>query len=236
MIRKRNEDFYRILAGKVGVPQIFIIADGMGGHSGGAVASQKAVNIIERALNNKKVWKDNESNALDIIIDAMQKANTGLFALANKEEELEGMGTTMIVSVFLNDKVYIGHVGDSRFYRIRDSIIEQVTLDHSLVEALISGGEITRNEAQNYPGKNIITRAIGAFEDLQVDTYFFDIEENDIFIMCTDGLTNKLKDDEILKVISENDDLSEACKILTQEANERGGDDNITIILIKNEL
>ena len=232
MLRERNEDNYRTVTDKQGVPEIFIIADGMGGHSSGDIASKKAVEFVERALSIKKIWKSKEQNALDNIVEAMQKANTALFALAENDEKLAGMGTTMIAALFLEGRIYIGHVGDSRLYRIRNSEIEQITLDHSLVEALVNKGKITRAEARDYPGKNIITRALGAYEDIQIDTYFLDVEQNDKFIMCTDGLTNKLKDDEMAEIILNSEKLEAACGNLTEEANKRGGEDNITVIIV----
>jgi PPM family protein phosphatase len=190
------------------------------------------VDTVSDFLSNPEIWRNTENDTFDFIIEAMDHANKQVFSAAKKDNEMAGMGTTMIVSVLTGNKLYIGHVGDSRLYLIRDSEIRQVTCDHSLVEALVKEGSISKEDAKNHPSKNIITRVIGTNESPNADTFAVDLEPDDIFLMCTDGLTNKLDDDEINNVIVEYDDLNKASSRLVEFANDRGGEDNITVILI----
>ena len=232
MVRTNNEDNYRTITGVDGVPQIFIIADGMGGHNAGEVASVVAVDSVADFLGNPEIWQNTENDTFDFIVEAMNNANKQVVSAAKEDEKMAGMGTTMIVSILIDNKLYIGHVGDSRLYLTRGSNIRQVTCDHSLVEALVKEGSITKEDAKKHPSKNIITRVIGTNESPNADTIVVDSEPGDVFLMCTDGLTNKLEDDEINNVMVEYENLNEACNKLIDLANDRGGEDNITVILI----
>lgn len=232
-VRDLNEDSYRVITGQKEVPNTFIIADGMGGHSSGEVASDMAVEFAKNyILNNSKLFS-NEESILDEIKVLMEEANKAIYEKASKSKETLGMGTTFIIAIALNNKLYIGHVGDSRVYLIRNDSIKRLTIDHSYIEELVKNGSITREEAQNHPKKNIITRALGSNNNVLVDTLSSCIDENDIFVLCTDGLTNMLPEYKIMEIILENDDLNDSCNELVKLANEKGGDDNITIIIMK---
>lgn len=232
-VRELNEDSYKIIAGHQGVPDTFIVADGMGGHSSGEVASRMAVEFAEEyVLKHPDMFS--KEDTLSGIKKLMEEANRTVFLKAAETQENFGMGTTFIASVILNNVLYIGHIGDSRVYLIREGRIQRLTTDHSYIEELVRNGSLTREEAENHPKKNIITRALGCEEEALVDTLSIGIEDGDIFVLCTDGLTNMLKEDEILAIISSNGEPKDACRELVSLANEKGGDDNITVIVIKN--
>jgi len=204
---------------------LFIIADGMGGHNGGETASQNAVDIIEACFISKNKIKDPE----DLIISAMEKANKEIFLQSLEDRDLKGMGTTCSL-VFIDDKIHMGHVGDSRVYFIKEDI-KQVSVDHTLVERLIAKGEINREEGRNHPRKNMITRAVGTEADIRVDYAVFDRQAADHIIICSDGLTGKVEDQEILSIVKKNPNQV-GVDYLVALANERGGEDNISLILV----
>ncbi|HAA43809.1 MAG TPA: Stp1/IreP family PP2C-type Ser/Thr phosphatase [Ruminiclostridium sp.] len=233
IVRDVNEDSYRIITGQDGVPDTFIIADGMGGHSSGDVASNMAVDFAkDYILNNPEIFSS-EDSVLEGIRNLIEEANRAIYEKASQSKETLGMGTTFILTVVLKDKLYIGHVGDSRLYLIRDNTIKKLTTDHSYIEELILNGSITREEAKNHPKKNIITRALGCNETILVDTLTSPVNKDDIFVLCTDGLTNMLSEYKIMEIILKNDDLNYSCNELVRLANEKGGEDNITVIIMK---
>jgi len=232
-VREKNEDSYNIIAGYTGVPVAFIIADGMGGHNSGEVASKMAVDLISAYILQFPEMFVKELDILTSINEIMEKANNEIFLKSQENEDNYGMGTTLTLAVVYDKSLFLGHVGDSRAYLIRDEIINKITIDHSYVEELIKLGTLTREEAENHPKKNIITRALGCTEKVEIDTYSFEIKENDTFILCTDGLTNMLNEEEIKNIVIENDDPETACRKLVESANNRGGDDNITVIVFK---
>jgi serine/threonine protein phosphatase PrpC len=235
MVRELNEDSYKIITDCPGIPFIFIIADGMGGHKSGDVASKTAVDFVSSYIRQfPKVFSE-EGNIIESIRDIVKKANTNVFIESNKHESNSGMGTTFIIAVVSDNQLYIGHVGDSRVYAIREGYIKRLTTDHSYVEELIQTGSLTREEAENHPDKNIITRALGCSEDIEVDVYTREMLPDDYIIMCTDGLTNKLSEVEIKEIVEGSADPEQACKELIKKANEKGGEDNITVIIIKND-
>ncbi len=234
-VRELNEDSCKVIIGKNGVPDTFIIADGMGGHNSGEVASRIAVEFAQEYLQNNAESFTEEENILSEIEKLMEAANSTVYQKSKESEENAGMGTTFVVTVIFNSKFYIGHVGDSRVYLIREGKIEQLTTDHSFIEELIKNGSLTREEAENHPKKNIITRALGCEENILIDTLSIGVNKNDTFVLCTDGLSNMLTGDEILSVIANNDDINVSCGELVRLANEKGGEDNITVIIIKND-
>jgi protein phosphatase len=164
----------------------------------------------------------------------MTEVNKNIYSKAKESEENYGMGTTFVIGIFLKGKIFIGHVGDSRVYLVRSGLLERLTTDHSYIEELIKNGSLTREEARNHPKKNVITRALGCEENVTVDTYSVDVNGEDIFILCTDGLTNMLSENDILSIINNNDEPQYSCSELVRHANERGGEDNITVIIVKN--
>lgn len=226
--RQLNEDSCNVLVGYTGIPACFVIADGMGGHQCGEIASKQAVDSVCNHLL-KANWENDDISGM--LKDIISNVNDELYHLSLQDESTQGMGTTLIVTIFKNRKLYIGHVGDSRVYLIRDNSIEKVTCDHSFIEELVKNGSITKDEAINHPKKNVITRAVGYELDLQVDTYEIDVVENDEILLCTDGLTNMLEEDEILDIITKEKDPQVASDTLVESANNKGGEDNITVII-----
>lgn len=228
--RQINEDNCNVLVGYPGIPTCFVIADGMGGHQCGEVASKQAVDSACNHLLSADWESDDVTVQLKTIIE---NVNDEIYNFSLQDASTQGMGTTLIIAVLKNRRLYIGHVGDSRVYLVRNSTIEKVTWDHSYIEELVKNGSITRDEAVNHPKKNLITRAVGYESDLQVDTYELDIKENDVVLLCTDGLSNMLLEEEILSIVEKIDDPQTACDTLIENANNMGGEDNITVIMGK---
>jgi serine/threonine protein phosphatase PrpC len=237
MKRTHNEDSLYL------VPQqnIYIVADGMGGHSSGEVASQLAVESIaqffkETAEDEDITWpykmdKDKEYQE-NRVVTGIKLANKRIFESQLEEPRLKGMGTTVVVTYFANGGVYIGHVGDSRVYRVRGNEIAQMTEDHSLLNDYIKMKELTPEEIENFPHKNVIVRALGMKETVQVDTMFEIPHHGDIYLLCSDGLSGMIDDNTILKTVVEfRGDLEETVNKLIERANENGGTDNITAVL-----
>ncbi|MCX7748115.1 MAG: Stp1/IreP family PP2C-type Ser/Thr phosphatase [Clostridia bacterium] len=233
MVRETNEDSCNIIAGYTGIPVCFMVADGMGGHNSGEIASKTAVDFISKYIlqNSGKLIK--EEDLPKVLIEMMGEANKEVYSKSKEDDAFSGMGTTLIVGVVLNKKFFVGHVGDSRVYLIRDGKIERLTTDHSFIEELVQNGTITREEAEKHPKRNIITRALGCFESIQIDTHVFNIKNEDIYLLCTDGLTNQLTEAEIKEVIEGTNDPEMVCNELVKRANERGGEDNISVIVFK---
>lgn len=226
--RQLNEDNCNVLVGYSGVPPCFVIADGMGGHKCGDVASKQAVDSVCNHLL-KANWEI--EGISELLKNIIADVNKELYQFSLLDESTQGMGTTLIITVFKNRKLYIGHVGDSRVYLIRGNSIQKMTCDHSFIEELVKNGTITKDEAINHPKRNVITRAVGYEHDLQVDTYEIDVLEKDEILVCTDGLTNMLSEEEILDIITKAEDPQAACDTLIQNANNNGGEDNITVIV-----
>lgn len=208
---------------------LFIVADGMGGHQAGEVASGTAVKIIASFIK-ENIGKGEPAS---IIKEAIFKANNEIVINSIEEPNLEGMGTTVVLALQNGGKIYIANVGDSRAYLINDSRIEQLTDDHTLIAELVSAGKMTKEEARVHPKRNILTNAMGA--SLRADACIRPViaEKGDCILLCTDGLTDMLTDDEIKGiVISPNLSTDEKCRELISRANEEGGRDNITVVLI----
>lgn len=230
-IRDINQDC--MFVGNIENFPLYIVADGMGGHNAGEVASCMAVDIIKEVFeDNIKLLKDKE-NIKETIEEAIYVANRKIYLESKKILKYAGMGTTITLAYILNNHIYIGHVGDSRAYFVTEGEIYQITDDHSLVNELIKNGSITPEEAINHPQKNLITRAVGTSSEIQLDFYTIDYKKDDILIICSDGLSNMLNNDDILKLIRSEKDIDKACNKLISIANENGGRDNITVIAIK---
>ncbi|MBQ5850242.1 MAG: Stp1/IreP family PP2C-type Ser/Thr phosphatase [Lachnospiraceae bacterium] len=227
--REINEDSVYTSGTFVGnIPNLFIVADGMGGHNAGDYASQNTVKKVVEVIEQLSEEHDVE-NLMEKAIDA---ANSYIYKKSRMDRRLKGMGTTLVLVSCVGDTATIANVGDSRLYVVNDSI-KQITRDHSLVEEMIELGGIAREEARNHPDKNIITRAIGVKEYVLVDFFELKLKKEDKLLLCSDGLTNMLKDTEIHHIISENKDICEAGKILVDKANENGGRDNISVVLVE---
>ena len=212
--RENNQDFYYI-SNLGDVPEIFILADGMGGYNGGEIASRMAVestsNYIKSNFSkmeediNKKKSLSNDKNiekeeVMKLLKASIQYANMVVYEESKKNPELEGMGTTLDVSVIYNNKIYIGHIGDSRVYRIRNDVMRKLTKDHSYVQQLVEDGKITREEALHHPKKNMLTKALGCTPYIEPDLRARVINKNDIILMCSDGLTNMVAEEEIYNI------------------------------------
>lgn len=227
--RKINQDYvYTSEKSKGSLPNLFIVADGMGGHNAGDYAAKVTVEtIVER------VAASTDTSPVQILGHAIAVANTLIHKRANENIEFEGMGTTVVAATLVNGCLYVANVGDSRLYVVNKKEIRQITRDHSLVEEMVRMGGIDRDEARNHRDKNIITRAVGVSETVEVDFFTVGMEKGDLVLMCTDGLTNMLEDEEIRMILSGARDIVEKSQELVKAANENGGKDNITVVLIE---
>lgn len=228
--RAKNEDCYLV---SMKTPKTFILCDGMGGHNGGAVASQTAAESIDTYIKMHAPFDLDEANAKKLIIDAADYANNVVYTRSVTNESLMGMGTTAEICIFYFDQLFIGHVGDSRVYLFRDGILRQLTTDHSLVEELISKGCLTEDEAEDFPNKNVITRAIGTEKTIDIDFASLDLLPDDYILMASDGLTGMVSDDEIKRILISDSNIDKITDALVERANQNGGKDNITVILVK---
>lgn len=231
-VREINQDAYFYIEDEL-LP-IFIIADGMGGHKAGEVASNTAIStIVSHYEENKEKMIGKEVFIPEFINKSIELANKKLIEESENDEELKGMGTTITMCIVLEKELYIGHVGDSRAYLLRDEKLKQLTQDHSLVGELLRTGSITKEEAMNHPKKNVIMRALGSNKDLKVDIFTRDMEQGDRIVLCTDGLTNMVSEERILETLVNDENPSSICSELVNISNELGGIDNTTIMLIK---
>ena len=220
--RRHNEDTYVV------DPPLFAVADGMGGAKAGEVASGLAAGAL------KEGGGDGQASGEERVTALIQEANRRVFRRANEDRDASGMGTTMTVALVEGDRVVFGHVGDSRAYLIRDGSIEQLTDDHSLVAELVRSGRLTPEEAEAHPQRSVITRAVGTEPDVDVDTFAIEPSEGDLFLICSDGLTDMVDDRTIIEAAEEHrDDLDEAAKALVGAANRVGGEDNITVVFFE---
>lgn len=229
--RQLNQDFVFSSAKPLGnMPNLFIVADGMGGHNAGDYASKCTTETVVGEIRNSF-----EKNPTIIIQKAVQVANKKIREAAAKDENLLGMGTTLVVATIIGKYLQVANIGDSRLYIIGKRGIRQITRDHSLVEEMIRLGGLTREDARLHPDKNIITRAIGAKDEVEADFFTEELEADDIILMCSDGLSNMLEDKEIEKIVKDNtlEELIQKGDALVRAANENGGKDNIAVVLIK---
>lgn len=233
LVRELNEDCFECVCEVPGIPATFIIADGMGGHNGGEVASREAVDFVTRQIRQTPGLFSNADQFPEILEKLMLEANRTVYGKAAGNPDYFGMGTTLIIMILHEGKGYIAHVGDSRVYHISAQGIQRLTVDHSYIEELVRNGSLTREEAENHPKRNVITRALGCMEELQPDIYACEFQEGDCLVLCTDGLSNMLEDEEIQEIV-ESREPKDACSVLIASANERGGEDNITVIVVKN--
>jgi len=221
--RKNNEDSFLI------AENFAIVADGMGGHSKGEVASGMAVGSIKKCLDSSSEITENK------IINAIEKANKEIFKKATEDHSMSDMGTTVVMCSWNGDKAIVANVGDSRCYHCYGKTIKQITTDHSYVQSLIDSGKITAKEAEERTDKNIILRAVGCEEDVEVDIFNIDVNKDDLLILCSDGLSGAVPDEDIRKIAQENKNVKKAAELLVNEANKNGGTDNITVVIIKFE-
>ena len=230
-VRKMNQDYYYVSEDGF----LNILADGMGGYTGGEVASRlatvSAVEYLNKHFNKNNNYQKEE--ILEIIKNTIEYANSEVFKKSKEIEELEQMGTTMEICLIYKNRVFIAHIGDSRVYRIRKGIMRKLTKDHSYVQTLVEDGTITKEEAEHHPKKNMLMKALGCEEKIEADVMVKGFLKDDIILICSDGLTNMVTEEEIHSIIKE--DIKSAGNKLIEKANENGGVDNITLIIIKED-
>lgn len=225
-IRQMNQDYVFATDEPLGpLPNLLVVADGMGGHKAGDFASKYTVETLKEEL--KLSTKEGPE---ELLLDAVQVVNHKLMQTAEKDIKLDGMGTTLVAATVIDHTLYFINVGDSRLYLINKDI-KQLSRDHSLVEEMLRLGGISEEEAKNHPDKNIITRAIGVKDKVEADFYEFALKKGDVILMCTDGLCNMVSEDEIFAIMKGSRDIVEAGQLLIDRANENGGKDNIGIVL-----
>lgn len=221
-----NQDYMYTSVTPVGnLPNLFILADGMGGHNAGDYASRYTVEVIVDSVRN-----NSECSPVAIIRAAIQQANRAVMEKARTDIDLEGMGTTVVVATVQGQEMCVANVGDSRLYLAGEDF-KQITKDHSYVQEMVRRGEVSPEAARVHPDRNIITRAVGGGHEIEVDFFEVSLREGDRILMCSDGLTDMLEDEEIFEIINEKQDVQEAIDELIEAANDYGGNDNITIIL-----
>lgn len=236
MQRENNEDSIYVGSGDKEVKNIFIVADGMGGHNAGEVASRLAVDkFIEYIRPHFKTGIDREF-VLDVLLGGVIYANEIIYKESVNNEKRKGMGTTFTCVYYNDGKIYAVHVGDSRIYILTDGKLKQISNDHSYVMELVRKGNLTPQEAANSPKRNIITRAVGCEEKIDVDTIIKELKEGDVVLICSDGLSTMVKDSEIEEIMNKYSDAEKTIEALIEKANKNGGKDNISAIIIRNEV
>ncbi|WP_321174487.1 Stp1/IreP family PP2C-type Ser/Thr phosphatase [Shouchella xiaoxiensis] len=229
-IRSHNEDNGGIFSTDVGT--LAVVADGMGGHSAGDVASRIATEVLEaewQAVSNELTASEAET----FLQNAFKHVNDAIYHYAKEHPECEGMGTTAIAALCTQEYTTVAHVGDSRAYVFDDKQLKQVTHDHSLVAELVRTGQISEEEADHHPRKNVVLRALGTEEQVKIDSYTLQSDLIRVLMICSDGLSNKLKTSELQVEVEREDELSAIAKSLVARANDRGGEDNISIALVR---
>ena len=229
-VRKVNEDNY--IVHETGPFPYIIVADGMGGHNAGEKASLMAIETISEELTKNLKEEFNYVEAGEVVRRSFLEANSSIYTYSKNNYKVMGMGTTATLAMFHSGKVITAHVGDSRAYLISDKAIKQITKDHSYVQELVTRGEITEEQAKHHPNKNYITRAMGAEEALKVDIGIRPYN-GEIILLCSDGLTNMVDDEEILKIMNSSKDLQKNAETLVRMANDAGGNDNITVVALE---
>lgn len=239
MKRTHNEDYFSLIEDE----QLFLVADGMGGHASGEVASKMAAETIsefyQRTREDEDVtWPYKMDRSLSYVenrlVCAIKLANLRIFETSCRDIRYKGMGTTLVSTLVVGDKVYIGHVGDSRVYRVRENGIQQLTRDHSLLEDYKEAKpDMTEEEERNFPHKNVITRALGMRETVQVDIRAHQIKSGDVYLLCSDGLSGMCPDEQILQITANAKSLERAVAELVDAANRNGGTDNVTTLMLQ---
>ncbi len=227
--RDANQDYVFCEEHAIGsFPNLFIVADGMGGHNAGDTASRMCVEVVV-----SQIEKSTKVTPIGILEQAVAAANETVYDASLEDVALYGMGTTLVGTVVFGDTAYVINVGDSRLYAFRDTL-KQVTVDHSLVEEMVQSGKLQKEAIRTHPNKNIITRALGTNRTVKADCFEIEVREGDVLLLCSDGLTNMLEDDRIESIIKQyKNDMKKAGEVLIEEANEAGGKDNISVVLVR---
>lgn len=226
-LREMNQDYIYTSETPVGnLPNLFIVADGMGGHNAGDFASRYTVEKVVESIAAGRQQKPR-----DMFREALRQANEGLLRLSDENEKLRGMGTTFVAATITQGLLHVVNVGDSRLYIVNQGIY-QVTRDHSLVQEMVRMGEMKPEQAKVHPDRNIITRAVGAYKEIEADFFEVALRAGDRVLLCSDGLTNMIEDQEIRRIMCSQRDIAESVERLVAAANENGGKDNISVIII----
>ncbi len=237
MKRTHNEDYFSLMEDE----QLFIVADGMGGHSSGEVASRLAAETVsefyQRTKDEEATWPYKMDRSLSYIenrlVCGIKLANFKIYDSASKDIRFKGMGTTLVTCLINGDKIFVAHVGDSRCYRMRHNVLSQVTRDHSLLEDYKDAKpDMTEEEERNFPHKNVITRALGMRDTVQVDIKTEDVVDGDMFLLCSDGLSGMLTDEMMQEILINAEDLERSVADLVDQANRAGGTDNVTTLVL----
>lgn len=229
-VRESNQDAYAV--GEFSDEVVWaVVCDGMGGAAGGNIASALAVKVISDKINASYREKMRDVSIKNMLDSALTAANIEVYDMADAQQELRGMGTTVVCAIVRDNQAYISHAGDSRAYVLTNNEIHQITTDHSMVQDLVARGKITSEEAEHHPNKNIITRAVGVDKSIEIDFDQIDLEDDSILLLCTDGLSNYVSNDEIVELTSDGKHYAFADR-LVQKANSNGGGDNITVVVI----
>lgn len=233
--RELNEDSFKICGFEGGVPLgVCVLADGMGGHNAGEIASGTASEIIVGELA-EELHKTDDKEICHSIAAAIDFANSRIYEMSLSNPEQAGMGTTLVVAYVKDEQLWVANIGDSRAYVVNSKEICKITVDHSIVEELVQRGTITREEARNHPDKNIITRALGTETFVDADYYDYKLSEGETVLLCSDGLTETVRDERIQEIIVNEESIDKAVKALVDEANKNGGVDNITVVAFRVE-
>jgi serine/threonine protein phosphatase PrpC len=239
--RNHNEDYFSLIEDE----QLFLVADGMGGHACGEVASKMAADVIRefftRSRDDDATWPFKMDRQLSYLenrlVVGIKLANQRIFEAASRDARLKGMGTTVVIGQIAGDKLYIAHVGDSRCYRIRGEVVQQMTRDHSLLEDYKDARpDMSDEEQRKFPHKNVITRALGMRDTVQVDVMAEDITDGDVFVLCSDGLSGMVDNKKLVDTVRKSGDLEQAVTSLVEAANQAGGSDNITVLALECHL
>lgn len=227
--REMNQDYMYTSETAVGnLPNLFLVADGMGGHAAGEYASRFTVEKLV-----EKIKESSQTEPVALMKEAVEQVNAMLLAEANADRAKAGMGTTIVAATVIGERLYAANVGDSRLYVINEESITQITRDHSLVEEMVRLGEMNKEDAKDHPDKNIITRAIGVMPEVAPDFFEISLKDQDMILMCSDGLTNMINDIDIKKIVLGQRDIVEKAEKLVETANQNGGRDNITVVLVE---
>ena len=227
--RDMNQDYMYTSTTPVGsLPNLFVVADGMGGHNAGEYASRFTVDKMVEVISQNR-----QQEPVAAMKEALKEANSQLLEEAGADPSKSGMGTTVVAATVIGDLLHVANIGDSRLYVIDHEAIRQITRDHSLVEEMVRLGEMDKAAAKVHPDKNIITRAIGVTRELAVDFFEVELRPGDMILLCSDGLTNMVEDEEIKEIVLEQKNIVEKAEKLINTANENGGKDNITVVLIE---
>lgn len=231
-IRANNQDYIYSSSEPVGgLPNLFIVADGMGGHKAGDFASCFVAEQLVAHMKNTKA-----SQVIPLLEEGIKEVNRRLYSRSVNSSELSGMGSTLVAATVEDATLYVANVGDSRLYLLREHLISQVTRDHSYVEELVSLGQMVRGSKDYMDNKNIITRALGANQDVVVDFFEVELKQGDYFLLCSDGLSNMVSEKEICQLVYEDSSLEEKVQNLITAANDHGGRDNIAAILVEPQI